>query len=95
MLNTCHTVPIAVLGSVIVNSGLEFAHCLNLFFSVGNLANPHPLPIGLPFMQLCENSTESRPGGTTLCSIASLFAVAANAAEKCSAETFLDGCCGA
>ena len=24
MLNTCHTVPIAVLGSVIVNGGLEF-----------------------------------------------------------------------
>ena len=80
MVNPRRTVPIAILGSVVVNGVLGFAYCLVLLFSLGDLNSLLASPTGFPFMQLFENTTNSVAGGTILSLIVSLVAVAANAA---------------
>ena len=80
MVNPRRTVPIAILGSVVVNGVLGFAYCLVLLFSLGDLNSLLASPTGFPFMQLFENTTQSVAGGTILSLVVSLVAVAANAA---------------
>ena len=80
MVNPRRTVPIAILGSVVVNGVLGFAYCLVLLFSLGDLDSLLASPTGFPFMQLFENTTKSVAGGTILSLVVSLVAVAANAA---------------
>ena len=86
MVNPRRTVPIAILGSVVVNGVLGFAYCLVLLFSLGDLDALLASPTGFPFMQLFENTTKSVAGGTILSLVVSLLAVAANAAGLTSAS---------
>ena len=86
MINPRRTVPIAILGSVLVNGVLGLAYCLVLLFSLGDLDALLASPTGFPFMQLFENTTKSVAGGTILSLVVSLLAVAANAAGLTSAS---------
>ena len=86
MVDPRRTVPIAILGSVVVNGVLGFAYCLVLLFSLGDLDALLASPTGFPFMQLFENTTKSVAGGTILSLVVSLLAVAANAAGLTSAS---------
>lgn len=80
MVDPRRNVPIAILGSVVVNDILGFAYCLILLFSLRDLNTLLSSPTGFPFMQLFENTTKSVAGGTILSLVVSLVAVAANAA---------------
>lgn len=80
MVDPRRNVPIAILGSVLVNGVLGFAYCLVLLFSLGDLNTLLASPTGFPFMQLFQKTTKSVAGGTILSLIVSLVAVAANAA---------------
>lgn len=80
MVDPRRNVPIAILGSVVVNGVLGFVYCLVLLFSLGDLNTLLASSTGFPFMQLFENATRSVAGGTILSLVVSLVAVAANAA---------------
>ncbi|KAH6711871.1 amino acid transporter-like protein [Leptodontidium sp. MPI-SDFR-AT-0119] len=73
-------VPIAMLGSVLVNGILGFGYALMLLFSLGDLGELLESPTGFPFMQLFLNVTESKAGSTILILAVTFIAVAANAA---------------
>ncbi|RDW73146.1 amino acid transporter-like protein [Coleophoma cylindrospora] len=73
-------IPIAMVGSVVINGILGLGFCLMLLYSLGNLNDLLASPTGFPFMQLFLNATGSKAGATVLTLILSLTAVAANAA---------------
>lgn len=73
-------VPIAMVGSVVVNGIIGFAYCLMLLFSLGDLDTILSTPLGFPFMQIFLDTTKSPAGATVMSLIISLIAVAANAA---------------
>ena len=73
-------VPLAMVGSVVVNGIIGFGYTLMLLFSLGDLTSLLTSPTGFPFMQLYLNVTKSGAGATVLSLIISLIATAANAA---------------
>jgi choline transport protein len=73
-------VPIAMIGSVVVNGVIGFGYCVMLLFSLGDLTSLLESPTGFPFMQLYLNVTKSPAGATILSLIICLIATAANAA---------------
>ncbi|KAL3425153.1 amino acid permease [Phlyctema vagabunda] len=73
-------IPIAMVGSVVVNGILGFGYCLMLLFSLGDLNELLESPTGFPFMQLFLNATKNEAGATILVLMLSLAATAANTA---------------
>ena len=74
------TVPLAMVGSVLVNGVMGLGFAIMLLFSLGDLNDLLTSPTGFPFMQLFLNITSNKAGATVLILIVSLVAVAANAA---------------
>jgi amino acid transporter len=73
-------VPIAMVGSVVVNGIIGFGWALMLLFSLGDLDSLLETATGFPFMQLFLNITKSEAGATVMVFIFSMTAVVANAA---------------
>lgn len=73
-------VPIAMLGSVLVNGILGFGYATMLLFSLGDLEDLLTSPTGFPFMQLFLNVTKNKAGSIVLILPVTLIAVSANAA---------------
>ncbi|KAH7389189.1 amino acid transporter-like protein [Cadophora sp. MPI-SDFR-AT-0126] len=73
-------VPIAMVGSVVVNGIMGFGYAIMLLFSLGDLEGLLTSATGFPFMQLFLNVTQSKGGATVLILVPTLIAVAANAA---------------
>ncbi|KKY16533.1 putative amino acid transporter [Diplodia seriata] len=78
--NPSRSVPIAMIGSIVVNGLMGLIYCLVLLFALGDLSSLLASPTGFPFMQLFLNVTHSRAGATILALFISLIAMAANAA---------------
>ena len=73
-------VPLAMVGSVLVNGIMGLAFAFMLLFSLGDLNDLLTSPTGFPFMQLFLNITKNKAGATVMVLTVSLVAVAANAA---------------
>jgi len=73
-------VPIAMMGSIIVNGIMGFIYCVILLFCIGDLTDLLETPTGFPFIQLFLNSTNSHAVATVLTLIITFIAIAANAA---------------
>lgn len=73
-------VPIAMVGSVVVNGIIGFIYCIVLLFSLGDLAELLASPTGFPFIQLFYNTTQSYAGATVMTLIICIIATAANSA---------------
>lgn len=80
MPNPSKNVPIAMVGSVLVNGIIGFVYCIVLLFSLGDLNSLLVSSTGFPFMQLFLNATNNKAGATIMTLIVSLVATAANAA---------------
>lgn len=78
--NPGRNVPLAMVGSVLVNGIIGFIYCVVLLFCLGDLENLLTSPTGFPFMQLFLNTTNSAAGATVMTLIICLIATAANAA---------------
>jgi choline transport protein len=73
-------VPLAMLGSILVNGSIGLIYCTVLLFSLGDLDDLLASSTGFPFIQLFLNATKSRAGATVLTLIPTLVAVAASVA---------------
>jgi len=73
-------VPLAMVGSVVVNGVIGFVYCIVLLFSLGDLDTVLASPTGFPFIQVFLDTTKSSAGTTIMTLLISLIAVAANAA---------------
>ncbi|KFY54687.1 hypothetical protein V496_07200 [Pseudogymnoascus sp. VKM F-4515 (FW-2607)] len=80
MVNPARDVPIAMVGSVIVNGIIGLGYCVILLFSIGDLDQLLLSPTGFPFMQLFLNVTKSKAGASILSLTVTFIAIAANAA---------------
>ncbi|PMD37860.1 amino acid transporter-like protein [Hyaloscypha variabilis F] len=80
MPRPARNVPLAMVGSVLVNGVMGLGFAIMLLFSLGDLNDLLTSPLGFPYMQLFLNITQNRAGATMLVLIVSLVAVAANAA---------------
>ncbi|KAH8597524.1 amino acid transporter-like protein [Bisporella sp. PMI_857] len=80
MNNPARDVPIAIVGSVVLNGILGFGYCLMLLFSLGDLGTLLESRTGFPFIQLLANVTKSPAAGSFLSLFASFIALAANSA---------------
>jgi choline transport protein len=73
-------VPLAMVGSIVVNGCIGLIYCIVLLFSLGDLDDLLASPTGFPFIQLFLNASQSRAGATVLALIPTLVAVAASTA---------------
>jgi choline transport protein len=80
MPRPARNVPLAMVGSVLVNGIMGLGFAIMLLFSLGDLSDLLSSPTGFPFMQLFLNVTKNEAGATVLILVVSLVAVAANAA---------------
>ncbi len=80
MPQPARNVPLAMLGSVVVNGVMGLGFAIMLLFSLRDLNDLLETPTGFPFMQLFLNITKKSAGATILILIVALVAVAANAA---------------
>lgn len=69
-------VPIAMVGSVVVNGIMGFGYAIMLLFSLGDLEGLLTSATGFPFMQLFLNVTQNKGGATVLILMPTLIAVA-------------------
>jgi len=69
-------VPIAMVGSVVVNGIMGFGYAIMLLFSLGDLEGFLTSATGFPFMQLFLNVTKNKGGATVLILMPTLIAVA-------------------
>lgn len=80
MPHASRNVPLAMVGSVVVNGILGLAYCIMLLFCTGPLEELLSTPTGFPFMQIFLNATKSHAGATILSIVITLIAIAATAA---------------
>ncbi|OQE38274.1 hypothetical protein PENCOP_c008G07654 [Penicillium coprophilum] len=73
-------VPLAMIGSVIINGVIGLVYAIILLFSLGDLESLLQSKTGFPFMQLFLNITGSQAGASVLALCITLIAMAANAA---------------
>lgn len=78
--NPSRFVPIAMVGSVVVNGIIGLAYCFMLLFCLGDLDSLLTSTTGFPFIQLFYNVTNSVAGASILTLIPTLIATMANAA---------------
>jgi choline transport protein len=80
MPRPARNVPLAMVGSVVINGVMGLGFAIVLLFSLGDLNELLTSPTGFPFMQLFLDVTKNSAGATILILIVALVAVAANAA---------------
>lgn len=73
-------VPIAMVGSVVINGVIGFIWCIVLLFCMGDPQVVLSSPTGFPFMQIFYDATGSATGASVMSLVVILIAVAANAA---------------
>lgn len=73
-------VPIAMVGSVVINCIIGFIWCLVLLFCLGDPEVVLASPTGFPFMQIFYDTTKNSAGASVMSLVVILIAVAANAA---------------
>ncbi|KAJ5849495.1 hypothetical protein N7455_009351 [Penicillium solitum] len=73
-------VPLAMIGSVMINGVIGLVYAIVLLFSSGDLQSLLESKTGFPFMQLFFNVTGSPAGASVLALCITLIAMAANAA---------------
>ncbi|KAH8890093.1 amino acid transporter [Thozetella sp. PMI_491] len=73
-------VPLAMVGSVVVNGLMGFIYVIVLLYSAGSLDNLLATPTGFPFMQIYLDATQSRAGATVMSIMLILIAIAATVA---------------
>lgn len=73
-------VPLAMIGSVMINGVIGLVYAIVLLFSLGDLESLLQSKTGFPFIQLFLNITGSPAGATVLALCITLTAMAANAA---------------
>lgn len=73
-------VPLAMIGSVVINGVIGLVYAIVLLFSLGDLESLLLSKTGFPFMQLFLNITGSPGGASVLALCITLIAMAANAA---------------
>lgn len=80
MPHASRNVPLAMVGSVVLNGLLGLGYCIMLLFSTGPLDTLLSTPTGFPFMQIFLDVTQSSAGATVMSLIIILIAIAATAA---------------
>ncbi|KAF2794838.1 amino acid permease [Melanomma pulvis-pyrius CBS 109.77] len=80
MPHASRNVPLAMVGSVVVNGVLGLGYCVMLLYSTGPLEVLLATPTGFPFMQIFLDTTKSAAGSTVLSIIIIMIAIAATAA---------------
>ncbi|KAK6214563.1 hypothetical protein LQW54_004284 [Pestalotiopsis sp. IQ-011] len=78
--NASRNVPIAMVGSSVVNGLIGLAYCIILLYSTGPVDDLFTTPTGFPFMQIFYYATSSNAGATILSLTITLTAVAATVA---------------
>ncbi|KAH6693559.1 choline transport protein [Plectosphaerella plurivora] len=73
-------VPLAMVGSVVINGLMGLAYVIVLLFSTGPLESLLTTPTGFPFMQIYLDVTKSRAGATVMSLLLILIAIAATVA---------------
>ncbi|ETS87878.1 hypothetical protein PFICI_01706 [Pestalotiopsis fici W106-1] len=84
--HAARNVPIAMVGSVVVNGLIGVAYCIVLLFSIGSLEDILATPTGFPFMQIYLDATKSRAGATVMSLLLIIIAATANVACVTSAS---------
>ena len=72
-------VPLAMVGSVVVNGLMGLAYCIVLLYSAGG-TDFIDAPLGFPFIQIYLDATKSRAGATVMTALVMYIAVAAHIA---------------
>lgn len=84
--HAARNVPIAMIGSVVVNGLMGLVYCIVLLFSIGSLEDMLTTPTGFPFMQIYLSVTQSPAGATVMSILIILIALTANVACVTSAS---------
>ncbi|KAF2994340.1 hypothetical protein E8E14_003458 [Neopestalotiopsis sp. 37M] len=84
--HAARNVPVAMVGSVVVNGLIGVAYCIVLLFSIGSLEDILASPTGFPFMQIYLDATKSRAGATIMSLLLIIIAATANVACVTSAS---------
>lgn len=79
-------VPIAMVGSVVVNGLIGLVYCIVLLFSIGSLDDLLSTPTNFPFMQIYLAVTKSTAGTTVMSLLIIIIAITANVACVTSAS---------
>lgn len=87
--NASRNVPIAMVGSSIINGVIGLAYCIMLLYCTGPIDDLFTTPTGFPFMQIFYNATKSNAGTTVLSLTISLTAIAATVAGMASTSRTL------
>ena len=73
-------VPLAMIGSVVVNGVIGFIYCIVLLFCTGAIDNVLASPTGFPFMGIFIGATKSNAATTVMSALIIFIAIAAAAA---------------
>lgn len=82
-------VPLAMMGTVLVNGIMGLVYCIVILYSTGSLESLLATPTGFSFMQIYLTATKSRAGGTILSVMIPIIAAAASAAGLASTSRTL------
>ncbi|KAH8731958.1 amino acid/polyamine transporter I [Phaeosphaeriaceae sp. PMI808] len=77
MPHASRNVPLAMIGSVVLNGILGLAYCIMLLYSIGPLDKVLATPTGFPFIQVFFDTTNSKVGATFLSLTITVIAIAA------------------
>ncbi|KAJ4377605.1 hypothetical protein N0V83_000432 [Neocucurbitaria cava] len=80
MPHASRNVPIAMVGSTVVNGILGLGFCIMLLYSTGPLETLLETSTGFPFMQIFLDATKSATGATVMSVIVNVIAIAATVA---------------
>ncbi|KAI1865384.1 uncharacterized protein JN550_008432 [Neoarthrinium moseri] len=89
MPDASRNVPIAMVGSSVVNGLIGFAYCIMLLYSTGPIDEVLTTPTGFPYMQIFLDATKSNAGTTLLSLTITLTAIAATVAGVASTSRTL------
>ncbi|KAK9425937.1 putative Amino acid permease [Seiridium unicorne] len=78
--NASRNVPLAMVGSSVLNGLIGFAYCIMLLYCTGPVDDLFTTPTGFPFMQIFLYATNSNAGATILSLAITLTAIAATVA---------------
>ncbi|EQL03101.1 choline transport protein [Ophiocordyceps sinensis CO18] len=82
-------VPLAMIGSVVINGIMGLVYCVLLLFSATSLDRLVETPTGFPFMEIYLDATRSRVGATIMSLMLVLVAIAATVASTTSTSRTL------
>ncbi|KAK6080071.1 amino acid permease [Seiridium cupressi] len=78
--NASRNVPVAMVGSSVLNGLIGLAYCIMLLYCTGPIDDLFTTPTGFPFMQIFLYATNSNAGATILSLAITLTAIAATVA---------------